>query len=42
MDSFQEFGSKLKANNTAWFLSQIDMSKYSKEDKLYAVPVLAE
>jgi len=32
MDSFQEFGKRLKANDTAWFLSQIDSSRYSKSE----------
>jgi len=32
MDSYQEFVSKLKANDTAWFLSRIDRSMYSKAE----------
>jgi len=32
IDSFQEFGKRLKANDTAWFLSQIDNSRYSKSE----------
>jgi len=31
-DSFQEFGNKLKANDTAWFLSLIDSSRYSSSE----------